>query len=422
MPILGILDSAKTGRLGPTYTNWISNVLYAGSANINIVAQGWANASSSTAYLASGGGGSGISGGNQPSYWVQDQAGSYAQKRTLASLGTWGLQCVLVDNAGATYLNIQNPSTGDGVVAKLNAAGSVVWAKNMNGFPYVNGVALTPDGTRLIGTVGTYEDDKPYCINTSDGSIVWARNNTAMSVQNAYTGAASNTYAYFAGYERNGTNQGFIRQVNISDGTTNWAKWYNTGDYSVTTACFGDSAGNVYAGGYQSSSSYFIKVDSSGTLQWQKYIGSGQQFPKWGAADSLGNVYMQHNDGSKSYLIKFNSSGVVQWQRQLAGSAGTSNSGTVAVLNASNIFVTFSASDGSYVSAYQMIVPTDGSKTGTYTVGGKTVSYTASSLTIGDKSGSMTNTNTYSSRTQNTTNAGLGTINTLGNSTGLTNI
>ena len=169
-------------------------------------------------------------------------------------------------------------------------------------------------------------------------------------------------------------------------------------------------------------STTIVKYNSSGTLQWQKQFGSGQQFPKWGGVDSAGNVYVQHNSGTVSYLIKLNSSGVVQWQRSITGSAGTSNSGTVVAVNDSNIFVTFSASDGTAVSAYQMVVPTDGSKTGTYTVGGKTINYSASSLTISDKSGSMTNTNTYSNRTQNTTTAGMGTINALVNSTGLTNI
>lgn len=421
MPILGVIASQISGRLGPTYTNWISNVLYSGSANINIVAQGWAGASSSTAYLASGGAGSGISGGNYPSWWVQNQSGTYTNKYSLLSFGTWGSSGVLVDNSGNVYLSLNNPGTGDAVVAKVSAAGSVVWAKNINSYYYVNAVALTPDQTKLLCSAGTYEDDKPFLMNTSDGSIAWANNMTAMSVQNGYTGGLSNTYAYFAGYERSGSNQGFIRQMNVSNGTTNWAKWYNDGT-SVTTACFVDSSSNVYVGGYLTSGSYFIKINSSGTLQWQKYFGSGQQFPKWGGVDSLGNVYVQHNSGTVSYLIKLNSSGVVQWQRSITGAAGTSNSGTVAVLNDSNIFVTFSASDGSYVNAYQMVVPTDGSKTGTYTVGGKTLTYAASSISIGDRGGSLATTNNYSSRTQNVTNAGLGTISALGNSTGLTSI
>jgi len=69
-----------------------------------------------------------------------------------------------------------------------------------------------------------------------------------------------------------------------------------------------------------------------------------------------------------------------------------------------------------------MIVPTDGSKTGTYTVGGKTITYTSSSLSISSKGGTMSGSQGSSAGSITTTNAGLGAVGTWTNTTGLTNI
>jgi hypothetical protein len=233
----------------------------------------------------------------------------------------------------------------------------------------------------------------------------------------------SNTKVWTAGYERDGSNQGFVRQYTTSTGNQDWSVWYNDGQYSVATSVFYDSSGNVYTGGYHASDNYFVKMNSSGTLQWARSFGGGQGFPQQGAVDSAGNVYATHNTaGNVAYLVKFNSSGTVQWQRSITGSAGTGNTGGVEVLDDNNILIIGSASDGTNVNAFQMIVPADGSKTGTYTVGGKTMNYLASSLSISSKGGTMSGSQGASATTFTVTDAGVGTVGTWANTTGLTNI
>jgi hypothetical protein len=102
------------------------------------------------------------------------------------------------------------------------------------------------------------------------------------------------------------------------------------------------------------------------------------------ATDSSGNVYVTSNnyyinvDARAAFFAKYNSSGVLQWQRRIRVSGGTSNldgyklaylrgvsnsaTGSFMVING-----TYITSSGNNRSA-QFILPSDGSKTGTYTM------------------------------------------------------
>jgi hypothetical protein len=415
-PILGVIDSAKTGRLGPTITQWISNVIASGG-NISITGQ--TNGYGSTKYIYAAGAGAGI--GNVPSFWVQDTNGTYLQKRNFSGLTGWGINAFLGDTNGNIYANIQS-GAGDPVVIKMNSTGTIQWQKNING-GNSGGMYISPDGTRIVARSTSVEADRWVLLDGSNGSIVYGRQCTSRGVQNAYLFRMSNTKVWTAGYERDGSNQGFVRQYTTSTGNQDWSVWYNDGQYSVATSVFYDSSGNVYTGGYHASDNYFVKMNSSGVLQWARSFGGGQGFPQQGDVDSLGNVYATHNTaGNVAYLVKFNSSGTVQWQRSITGSAGTGNTGGVVVLDDNNILVIGSASDGTNVNAFQMIVPADGSKTGTYTVGGKTMNYLASSLSISSKGGTMSGSQGASSTTFTNTDAGVGAVGTWANTTGLTNI
>jgi hypothetical protein len=288
----------------------------------------------------------------------------------------------LVDSDGNVYFAYNTNK-----VAKISKTGTVLWAKQLN-YTYYDMHAISADGTKIIGRVANYESDVPLAINTSDGSIAWVISGASYGVQNTTWGGVGATSAIFTGYERNSSNLGYCRSVNLSTGNLNFSRVHNdTGWVGIT--CFGDSNDNAYFCGYTNSGSWATKLNSSGTLQWSKSFGSSQQFPKFGAVDSSGNVYWGHNDGSKHYIIKLDSGGNVQWQRSIVGSANTSNSGNIRVVSGNNIYITFSASDGTSVHGYAAILPTDGSKTGTYTVNGKTITYAASSLTIGNSGGGV---------------------------------
>jgi hypothetical protein len=419
-PIIGVIDSSKSGHLGPApfpAGNWIANVISSGAGsppNINITVRGGVK----TSYAYSGGGGNGV--GNYPAYWALTSDGTFAQKKYLSNYGTWYVDGVTGDSNGNVY--IAYSGGGNGGLTKINSSGTVQWSKTY-GFTYFSLFELSPDETKLICRVSSYEQDSPVLINATDGSVIWGRNAAGggFGTFNCTGGAFNSNYIYTCNYQRNGTNYGSIRKLDYN-GTAQWSNYYSSTGGSVGIGVFTDVNDNSYTYGYTGSSSYFTKFNSAGSAQWTKYFGSGQQFPQLGCADSSGNIYTGHNDGTKAYIIKLDSSGNVQWQRSLTGSAGTSNSGGIYLINNSNIYVTFSASDGSAVNAYQAVLPTDGSKTGTYTVGGKTVVYAASSLSIGGQNNGWGSTINYSSYSVTASNNTTPTIANLTNSTGLTNI
>jgi hypothetical protein len=117
-----------------------------------------------------------------------------------------------------------------------------------------------------------------------------------------------------------------------------WVRTIVTGSspqYSVNSLAL-DSSENVYAvgGGFNSSTggsvtSFIIKYNSSGTLQWQRRLTLASPFEislACTAVSPTGDVYVaghsynQTTTNGKIFLARYNSSGVIQWQRELTDS------------------------------------------------------------------------------------------------------
>ena len=119
-----------------------------------------------------------------------------------------------------------------------------------------------------------------------------------------------------------------------------------------------DSSDNIIVGGYTASdgagSTDFLlaKYNSSGTLLWDKTLGSSFSETANGVAtDSLDNIVIvgssAFSGGSSEFLIaKYNSSGTLLWNKALGGSGNEVAYG-VAIDSSDNIIVTgFTFSDG----------------------------------------------------------------------------
>jgi hypothetical protein len=392
---------------------FIAGVNYSG-ANINVSRK--TNLQLSPGIIYNGGAGSGI--GNNPSYWVQNVASrEFTKKYSLTGYSGYAISNILGDSSGNVYIGYQNNSNVSRL-SKINSDNTVAWTKSY-GFNYINLHAISSDGSQLLTTHANYENDTYMVINSSDGSVSYSGNGSGYSVMNIGESVFSPNALYTSGYLRQpGSNRAWVARRLRSNNSTSYRKAFDEG--TVATSLFVDSSENAYLGFYSGSGCGFAKVDSSGSVQWQKQFGSGQQFPQLGAVDSAGNVYVGHNDGSAHYIFKFNSSGTLQWQRTLRGSANTSNSGQIAILNDNLFMTTFSASDGSFVSGYQAILPTDGSKTGTYTVAGKTISYASSSLAVNNSGFGIGNFGSYSAGSYSATTQTNPGITTFSNTTGST--
>lgn len=122
-----------------------------------------------------------------------------------------------------------------------------------------------------------------------------------------------------------------------SDGSVSWSKWLsidNTlnnnssqtglGTYisAMTESVGADGSNNVYAIVYSGYNNHLIKWNSSGTLQWKKYLDTTGM----GRAASLnvtksGDIYLTLSGNQAQGgggIIKFNSNAVIQWSKRLA--------------------------------------------------------------------------------------------------------
>lgn len=124
-----------------------------------------------------------------------------------------------------------------------------------------------------------------------------------------------------------------------------------------------DANGNFYIVGVATVSAsndiFVAKYNSSGTIQWQKTLGS-TTFSQEGygiSIDSSANVYITGYgaDGSAIQIAKYNSSGTIQWQRALTGS-GTVSGVSIAVDGSGSAYLagnrTVSAESKMYFAKY----------------------------------------------------------------------
>ncbi len=164
-----------------------------------------------------------------------------------------------------------------------------------------------------------------------------------------------------------GSTDAFVAKVN-SSGTLTWNTFLGgTGsDYGNSIAV--DASGNVYVAGtdyggntwgspVRASSggdeAFAAKLNSSGALTWNTFLGSGgNDYGQGVAVDSSGNVYVagysnatwgtnvqrNYSSGNDGFAAKLNSSGALTWNTFLGGSAWDQANG-IAVDGSGNVYV-----------------------------------------------------------------------------------
>jgi len=178
-----------------------------------------------------------------------------------------------------------------------------------------------------------------------------------------------------------------------SSGTIQWQRAMSPPSLinSYYTQAVGDSSGNTYTSWSAGDFGYLSKHDSSGTLQWQRKVsmtGSGNAAGFEGIAmDSSGNLYVSGyvtiSSQKSVLLIKYNSSGTLQWQNKFTRSSGNLSqaSGRTLLTVDTNNDITVTSASGDTNEIYTFKVPTDGTKTGTKTLGAYSITYGTASTT-----------------------------------------
>ncbi len=264
----------------------------------------------------------------------------------LGGSGTDDAQFIAIDGSGNIYVTGSSSSSwgspvqafggggNDAYVAKLNSSGSVVWTTFLGGSGADVGHAIAVDASGNIYVSG-------------DSSSTWGSPVRAIS---------------------SGTD-GFAAKLN-SSGTLLWNTFLG-GSGSDTSWGIGiDGSGNVYVSGdsaaswgsplrsYSNGSDvYAAKLNSSGSLMWNTFLGgSGSDINNGIAVDTSGNVYVggystatwgtpvrAYTSGQDFSIIKLNTSGSIIWNTFLGGS-GTDAGLGIAIDGSSNVYVTGNSS------------------------------------------------------------------------------
>lgn len=197
------------------------------------------------------------------------------------------------------------------------------------------------------------------------GTINWQKelyntNNQGTLFNGIVSDSSGNIYVIGYDYPTLGVYDASLLLVKYnSSGTLQWQKYLGASGFNLTPIGFGlDSSGNIYAvanaGGYPTNNFAIFKWNNSGTLLWQ-FKSNGVDYSAFGDAtvDSSGNTYLisyidPTNSGqNSSYVIKINSSGSIVWQTQIFWGFNNFGMNVISLDSSGNIYI----AGGSYASS-----------------------------------------------------------------------
>lgn len=317
---------------------------------------------------------------------------------------------VTIDSSGNLYFCGTDANTF--FILKCNSAGTIQWQRRVTVDGVATQIAVDTSGSVYVAgySNASVERDLQLVKYSSTGSIVWQRslslagqndyaNGVALDVSgNVFVCGSSATIPLLAKYN--------------SSGTLQWQKKLGTGGDFTEVATGPD--GSVYVSGGAGGVWLAAKYNTNGDIQWQRKLGTSNTYAHSVAVDpKSGDVVfcgVSNTTGTDDMqIVKYSSGGVIQWQRRL-GSTTTDTGRSVFIDLSGNIYVCGSTKvrDGTYDDFLFAKLPSDGSLTGTYTVGTYSLTYAATSLT--DAASSLTPANaTLTSATTSYTDSDPGT-------------
>jgi hypothetical protein len=372
--------------------------------------------------------GTGNNGSAQCLFGKYSSTGSL-QFQVSSSNGAFDFQDLVGDSSNNIYAI--GGAGGYFVVVKYNTSGTVQWQNTMFNSSNAYAVGGCVDASNNPVAVGYYYDGGPNFAGVlvkynSSGTVQWLEksNSGSSTYKNLFykvaSDSSSNLYvAGQSGASGNSTSP-YLLKFN-SSGTLQWQLYVpnSSGNADSFNGVATDSS-YVYACGSinattTTSKGFLVKYDTSGNVQWQRTLSSGSVGIVYSqiVLDSSSNIYVIGTSGSGAttlgqsqgsiVIVKYNSSGTLQWQRTLVsgtsyfntvGGVGKVGSPAISVNSAGTGLFIYGADlfDGQH---FFSVLPTDGSKTGTYTVGSKSFvyassSYTDSSVSQGTNSGGGT--------------------------------
>jgi hypothetical protein len=321
-------------------------------------------------------------------------AGDFVWQKSLTNSTAYDEQAygVGVDSSGNVFMTGATGTPSKFFLAKYNSSGTLQWQRRLE--PSSNssvGNKIVTDSSGNVYVGATFYDSgisqsvaSVIKYNTS-GTLQWTRYFAEAagssfggigidSSNNLYISYGSSNYGYVVKYDSSGSYQ--------------WGVRTDSNFYSTKSTT--DTSGNTYMYGTNYSAYQrptIMKINSSGVKQWERELSAGTASSADDVAvDGSGNVYFTsyyYTGGSRSNLpviAKYNTSGTIQWQRSF-DSAQDDKDFKISVSSAGVIYINGTSDAAGSNGNILLKLPTDGSKTGTYTINGNSFSYTASSWT-----------------------------------------
>ena len=359
-----------------------------------------------------------------------DAAGTLVWVRQLGGTSTDVGEGVVVDGSGNVYttgyfsgtadfdpgagtLNLASVGAVDVFVSKLDAAGTLVWARQLGGTSLDAGFGVAVDGSGNVHTTGYFLGTADFdpgagtsnltSAGTTDvfvskldaaGTLVWARQLGGTSLDAGFGVAVDgsgnvHTTGYFLGtadfdpgagtsnLTSAGTTDVFVSKLDAA-GTLVWARQLGGTSLDAGFGVAVDGSGNVHTTGYflgtadfdpgagtsnltsAGTTDVFVsKLDAAGTLVWARQLGGTSLDAGFGVAvDGSGNVHttgyflgtadFDPGAGTSNltsagttdvFVSKLDAAGTLVWARQLGGTSLDAGFG-VAVDGSGNVHTT----------------------------------------------------------------------------------